>query len=196
MKVFNVLVNAPNTLLRLLVNVVGSLYQLSTKGTPVSYVTHPEATPTYKVSPNNVEVAKKVFSDIEDTPLYKTILAEVVYAKLSNIPTFTTALKNNGLYPIPKTMDAPFESVETRYSSRMSHTVWILWLENGEIDIVTPTPTRGLLLTGMDLITVNDPADAMPHNVVRAAKVILGCELLNNTLRGCRWTHYSKEHNQ
>lgn len=193
MKVFNALVNAPHSLLRLLFNAVGSLYHMSTKGTPVSHVKLPEATLAYKVYPSNVEVAKKVFSDIENSPLYKSILSEVPYAKLNNIPTFSHVRRNNGLLPIPNTLDAPFESIESRYSSRMSHTVWVLWFTDGRIEIVSPTPNRGLQQSGNMILNIIDPADPMPNHVVRATKVIIGCELVDNSLRGCRWVHYSKD---
>jgi hypothetical protein len=196
MKAFNTLVNAPSSLLLLFNRMVGALYHLYTKGVPVSYMVLPVSELDYLPQTSQVDIAIKVFSDIEGTPLYSSILTEVPFSKPNNIPTYTEMYKEDKLPHIPMYLDAPFEFIETRFVSRASHTVWILWLVNGEIDIVTPKPTQGRMLVGCDYITVNDTPDFMPYGVVRATKVIFGTELVNNVLRGCRWTHYSKDIHQ
>ena len=121
----------------------------------------------------------------------KSIYNEVPYSKPNNIRTYEEALKHNQVYGLPSVMDAPFECIDNREVGRVSHTIWVLFF-NTHSELVVPTPTTGRMSVGNEILSINDPADKMPEGVLYAIKVILGTELVDNSFRGCRWSHYSK----
>lgn len=137
------------------------------------------------------DIAMHVLNLVPDGLYRKSIINESVYAKPENILSFEDALNRGQLYPLPKAMDAPFECIDNKEVGRVSHTVWILFYTNRHVEIRIPTPTTGRLLIGGEIIHVNDPADSMPEDINYALKVIIGTELINNSLRGCCWVHYA-----
>lgn len=138
-------------------------------------------------------IAEWVFCEMPNGLYRKSIIAESVYAKPANILTFSEAVKAGQVYTLPKTMDAPFECIDNKEVGRVSQTIWILIYSNGRVVTHVPTPTSGRLLLGGDIMSIDNPADPMPADVFKAIKVVLGTELIDNSLRGCRWAHYMKE---
>lgn len=145
---------------------------------------------TPRIDNSQVGIVKDVFAAIIDTPLYQTLQNEVIYSKRCNIPTIGSAAHRKIIRRIPSVMQSPFETIETRDASRLSYTVWVLWMTDRSVNIVTPKQNCGRVLMGDDIFQINDAPDVMPENVDRAVRVIIGTELVNNTLRGVRWEHY------
>lgn len=146
------------------------------------------------VEPNeyNINNVIDTFIDIADHPFYKTLLNECAYSKPGNILTNIEAGIENKIYPLPKTMDAPFEYIENPVVSRIMLTTWVLWFED-RVVVHTPRPTSGKRLCGPEIIFIKDPAEEMPEGVLYAIKVVVGTTLVDGFLRGVRWTHYSNQ---
>lgn len=138
-------------------------------------------------------IVTQVFSKVPDSVYLRSILSESVYAKRGNILTFEQARHCNRVFPLPDKLHAPFESTDALGGIRTSQTVWVLYDEAGNCRLVTPTPSRGRMSIDGEILDVVNPADDMPEDVVRGIQVILGCELQEGELRGCRWTHFVKE---
>lgn len=145
------------------------------------------------VKPNELHVNNVIdtFNEIKDHPFYKTLIKEAPYASAGNILTNEQAVIENKIYPLPATMDAPFEYIENSVVSRIMLTTWVLWF-NGRVVVHTPRPTTGRRLCGPEILFINDPAEEMPEGVLYAIKVVIGTTLVDGFLRGVRWTHYSK----
>lgn len=139
------------------------------------------------------EIAEHVFSDMPDGLYRKSIIAESIYSKPGNMLTRIQAIDEGQIYTLPKTMDAPFECIDNKEVGRVSQTIWVLFHQDGRVVTHVPTPTSGRMLLGGVIMSIENPADPMPEDVHRAIKVILGTELIDNSLRGCRWSHYVKE---
>lgn len=129
------------------------------------------------------------FPQLKGSALYNTLLNEAPYSRADNIKRF----EESTIYPLPKELDAPFELVETAFASRISHTVWILWKDENNYEIINPHQNRGRFLCGPDMINVQDAADPMPENVKFACMIVIGVNLDGNTLRGVRWTFFEKQ---
>lgn len=138
-------------------------------------------------------IVTQVFSKVPDSVYLRSILSESVYAKRGNILTFEQARHCNRVFPLPDKLHAPFESTDALGGIRVSQTIWVLYDEAGNCRLVTPTPSRGRMSIDGEILDVVNPADDMPEDVVRGIQVILGCELQEGELRGCRWTHFVKE---
>lgn len=146
------------------------------------------------VKPNefNVNNVIDTFNVVKDHPFYKTLIKEAPYANGGNVLTNEEALIENKIYPLPATMDAPFEYIENPVVSRIMLTTWVLWFDD-RVVVHTPRPTTGRRLCGPEILFINDPAEEMPEGVLYAIKVVIGTTLVDGFLRGVRWTHYSKK---
>lgn len=180
----------PMNVLRRLWLTVHTYYQLHFYTSPVGSIDPYGASKPVHVDESQKYLVADVFSKIKHLPLYNTLKSEAPYAKRVNIPSLHSAKHRGIIRLLPKVMNAPFETVETRYANRMSYTVWVLWMNDRSVEVVVPKQNIGRLLSGSELIHVNDPADKMPDGVMRAARIIIGTELVDNSLRGCRWEFY------
>jgi hypothetical protein len=165
------------------------------------YFTDPDLTHLEPVTPNPIIIpdyslgtnVSTTFKDLQGTALYNTLLNEAPYSRPEHIKGIYEASDENAIYPLPAELDAPFEMVETAFASRISHTVWVLWDKDGNINIINPRPNHGRFLCGPDMIVVHEKADPIPDNVQFACKINIGVNLDGNTLRGIRWTFFQKE---
>ena len=163
------------------------------------YFTDPDLAHLEPVKPNPVIIPDYslgtavtcTFKHLQGTALYNTLLNEAPYSRPEHIKGIDEASDENAIYPLPAELDAPFEMVETAFASRISHTVWVLWDKEGNVDIVNPRPNHGRFLCGPDMIVVHEKADPIPDGVQFACKINIGVNLDANTLRGIRWTFYS-----
>ena len=136
------------------------------------------------------KVVQEVFASIRTTMLYQTLLSESEYTPEAHLMTLDEARSKGMVGAIPTHMDAPVECIEGSYISRHSYTVWVLFDEEGIAHVYRPTPTTGRIKVGCDIITLRDPAEAMPDDVTAAIKVQVGIRHADGMLKGCRWTFY------
>ena len=182
--------NAPGGLMN---GILASVYRKLVKTPSVACYVPLNLPPDPEPVEEHKAIAERVFYDMPDGLYRKSIIAESVYAKPSNMLTFSQAISANQIYTLPKTMDAPFECIDNKEVGRVSQTIWILYFVDGHVETHVPTPTSGRLLLGGQMMSINNPADPMPEDVFNAIKVVLGTELIDNSLRGCRWAHYAKD---
>lgn len=171
--------------------ILQSVYKKLVNVSPVAEFEPLNLPPDREPVEENKLKAECVFLGVQNGLYLKSIFNEAPYSKPNNILTYDEAIERSCVYDLPDTMDAPFECIDNREVGRVSHTIWILFYQDHN-ELVVPTPTTGRLSVGNDIIVVKDPADPMPEGVLYAIRVVLGTELVNNSLRGCRWSHFSK----
>ena len=130
----------------------------------------------------------KTFGDIENTDLFKTLMTEMQYAKMTLCKTWTD---QHSLPDIPKELDAPFESTIVVGADRLSYTVWVLWFDD-RVEVVKPYPNRGTYRSNCEEFESRETADAMPEGVIKAAKITIGVVESDNLLKGYQWVLYQK----
>lgn len=134
-----------------------------------------------------VQTIEQTLSDIKDTQLYTTLIEEAGYTKIGGCRNWSYAIKH-----LPKVMDCPFENIITKATDRLQVTQWVLWYNDGRVEILTPHQNKGLYQTKDTKVCVNDKADNMPDNVVKAAQITIGTYLTeDNLLRGFQWKLYN-----
>lgn len=170
-----------------------TLYQKLFKPSVRSVQRPPETNKVSVPDDSHRDIAAEVFSKLPDSVYLRSILSESVYARRGNILTFEQARHCNRVLTLPDKLHAPFEATDALGGIRVSQTIWVLYDDAGNCRLVTPTPSRGRMSIDGKIIDVVNRADDMPKDVVRGIQVILGCELQEGELRGCRWTHFAKE---
>lgn len=171
---------------------MGSLYRKLFKHTVAANQEPPRVYTTVLPQEENKLLAKETFKDVSPSLYLTAIINESVYSKVENIPTWKRASQNLKVYPLPNKLDAPFECTESNGCSRVSQTVWVLYSDGDNCQLVVPNASQGRLSLDGKIVQVNNPADDMPEGVYHAIQVILGTELVEGELRGCRWTHFLK----
>lgn len=130
---------------------------------------------------------KMLFSDSLNNPYIKTMLNnELDYGNIH-----ANANWDNVKGRVPEKMNCQFYDITENGLDKFTYTVWALWQNNGTVTIVKPRQNIGVIKTKKEIINVNDPADIMPDNICRAAKIIIGPYLTpDNTTRGFTWELY------
>lgn len=94
--------------------------------------------------------------------------------------------------PLPTTMDNPIHYDLGYLDERHTRVEWVLWTDDGRMTIVYPEPTSGTTVElGLPDVIHCAPAQAMPSNVICAARVTREAYDMGDKWFGVTWTLFN-----
>ena len=137
-------------------------------------------------------------NDIRKDNKVKTFFAGTEEGWLENLVLRARVSKFSGLpmewqfatRPLPVALEAPAEQVDGSVVSINTYTSWVLWYEDGRVDVITPSPTTGGYRSNYAHTPgrkYDTPEIPMPIGVVKAAKVVFGAYTNEHFSYGVKW---------
>lgn len=133
---------------------------------------------------------RKLFEGTPEEWLTK-IVSSAFYSPASSLPS---NFKNAD--PLPEVLDAPAYTWSGSMVDIEQWTEWVLWYEDGHVEVVRPAPTSGQWGSNYAHESRGEYNSAplpMPENVVKAARVSRGVYIKNNCSYGVSWKLFKKE---
>lgn len=94
---------------------------------------------------------------------------------------------------LPAWLDSPFLDIIDPYSERQRYSVWVLYYEDGRVQVTQPDPTTGWTnISGDETKWENNSPQPMPKDVVKAICITNGLSTTGRSMPVCNWFLYQK----